>query len=449
MLRPWQQAELDQHRGTRKRAILAAPRLGKTRMALELLKAWGPQSTLITAPKSVCPFWIREAGEQGLEVLDGYSGTIKDTVALLKRSKGARVVINDDRLANVLKALPTGFLDTLGAFIVDECHRVKGVGTDRGKAYRKIARKARWVRILTGTPAPNSYKDLWGQMSGLDTEDWFPSYSKYEGRYLIVDPIFPSNIMGYKNLDELEGKLKKWACVVKREDVFGPDTWQYVERQITLPTKAYKLYLQLSKEWIAELGGSKIIGTHGLTRLLRFQQMTSGFVGTEKGEESLHTAKVDAVCDDLEEIILSGDKAVIFCRYTWEVETYTREIRERLKCKVTQIQGSVSPKDREIAIHSMNKINVPQVCVVQTQAGSTGISLAGATHVLFVSETFSYAEQAQAQDRIYSPGQSKCVTHYRVPGTIDMYIKSKLEMKRDIGESIQNQKLEDILFGGK
>jgi SNF2 family DNA or RNA helicase len=75
--------------------------------------------------------------------------------------------------------------------------------------------------------------------------------------------------------------------------------------------------------------------------------------------------------------------------------------------------------------------------------------LAGATHALFVSETFSYAEQQQAQDRIYSPGKSKCVTRYIVPGTIDEYIKRVLELKGDVNKSVQNCKLEDILFNGR
>jgi SNF2 family DNA or RNA helicase len=88
------------------------------------------------------------------------------------------------------------------------------------------------------------------------------------------------------------------------------------------------------------------------------------------------------------------------------------------------------------------------VAIAQIQAGGTGISLAGATHALFVSETFSYAEQQQAQDRIYSPGKSKCVTFYRVPNTIDSYIARTLELKKSVNESVQNRRLEEILFGG-
>jgi SNF2 family DNA or RNA helicase len=444
-LRPWQAQELADHFNTPKRALFAQPRLGKTRMAIEYLKAWRPSSCLITAPKIVCPFWVAEAKEQGLTVLDGFSGTIRDTVMLLKAHPEAVVVINDDRLHDVTQQLPKYQPEAL---IADESHRFKAISSLRGRAFRKLGRKAHYVRILTGTPTLNNYGNLWGQMSGLDTEEWFSSYQKFKNRYLITDMMFASKILGYRNLPELEGKLKKWSTIVKREEVFGPDTWQYVERKVFLPLKAMNMYGKLAKEWIAEINGQTINGTHCLTRFLRFQQITSGFVGTENGKTLVHTAKIDAVCEDLEEIIECGEKAVIFCRYTWEVETYKKEIEERLKCKVTEIQGSTNIKDREAAIQSMNHDPCAQVCVVQIQAASMGISLAGATHAMFTSETFSYAEQQQARDRVYAPGERKCVTHYRVPNTIDMYIAKTLELKKSLGDSIQNQKLEEILFGG-
>jgi hypothetical protein len=444
-LRPWQATDLRDHGCTPKRAIFAEPRLGKTRLAVEYLKAWGTPPCLITAPKTVCPYWIEEGAAQGITILNGYEGTVKDTVALLRACPASTVVINDDRLALILQAMPNL---TMTALIADESHRFKSPSSKRGRAFRKLAKRATYVRTLTGTPTPNNYGNLWGQMSGLDQDDWFSSFTKFKQRYLITDMMFHNKILGYNNLPELETKLKKWATIVKRAEVFGPDTYQFVERRINLPPAVMALYRKLAKEWIAEINGHTINGTHCLTRFLRFQQITSGFVSSEDGIAPIHNAKVDAVIEDLEEIVESGEKAVIFCKFTWEVETYRTEIEKRLKCKVVTIQGSTSLQDRQAAIQEINKGSYPMVAIAQIQAGGTGISLAGATHALFVSETFSYAEQQQAQDRIYSPGKSKCVTFYRVPNTIDSYIARTLELKKSVNESVQNQKLEEILFGG-
>jgi SNF2 family DNA or RNA helicase len=444
-LRPWQAQDLRDYGSTPKRAIFAEPRLGKTRLAVEYLKAWGTPPCLITAPKTVCPYWVEEGAAQGITILNGYEGTVKDTVALLRAFPTSTVVINDDRLALILQAYP-GYAPK--AYIADECHRFKSPSSHRGRAFRRIARKATYVRILTGTPTPNNYSNLWGQMSGLDSDDWFSSFTKFQSRYLITDQLFRSKVLGYNNLNELEGKLKKWATIVKRAEVFGPDTYQFVERRIILPPAVMALYRKLAKEWIAEINGQTINGTHCLTRFLRFQQITSGFVGSDTGIVPVHTAKIDAVIEDLEEIVESGEKAVIFCKFTWEVETYREEIEKRLKCKVLLIYGKTSTPDREKAFEAINKGNYPMVLIAQIAAGGIGRSMAGATHALFVSETFSYDEQKQAQDRIYSPGKSKCVTFYRVPNTIDSYIARTLELKKSVNESVQNIKLEEILFGG-
>lgn len=442
-LRAWQEAELRDFKETLKRALFASPRLGKTRMSIEYLKAWRPSSCLITAPKTVCPFWIAEAAEHGIALLDGFSQPVSKLVELLRTNKYPLIVVNDDRLKSILDALPNIKFEAL---ICDEAHRLKAVSSQRAKAYRKLAKRAKYVRILTGTPTPNHYGNLWSMMSPLSEEDFFSSYSKFSARYLITDQIFRSKIIGYRNLDELETKLKKWSTVVKREDVFGQDTWQIVEREVRMPQTAVNLYKKLAKEWIVEAGGQTVNATHGLTRLLRFQQITSGFVNAETGVQELHTAKIDAVCDDLEEIIESGEKAVVFCKFTWEIETYKREIEKRIGCKIVTIQGSSSVKERQEAISEINTGMKSCVCIVQIQAGSTGISLAGATHTLFVSETFSYTEQTQARDRIYSPGKNKCVTYYRCPGTIDSYIARTLALKKNVNDSVANMKLEEILF---
>jgi len=440
-----QQDALDEAHTYPKRALLFDPRTGKTKTSIAILKAWGTPPCLITAPKTVCPYWVEEGAAQGITILNGYEGTVAKTVALIKANPLAVVVINDDRLANILKELPSA---SWTALIADESHRFKSPSSKRGRAFRRLAQKATYVRTLTGTPTPNNYGNLWGQMSGLNQDDWFSSFTKFKSRYLITDQLFHSKILGYNNLPELETKLKKWATIVKRAEVFGPDTYQFVERRITLPPAVMALYRKLAKEWIAEINGHTINGTHCLTRFLRFQQITSGFVSSEDGIAPIHNAKVDAVIEDLEEIVESGEKAVIFCKFTWEVETYKAEIEKRLKCKVVTLQGSTSLPDRQAAIQEINQASYPMVCIAQIQAGGTGIKLVGATYALFVSETFSYAEQKQAQDRIYSPGKSKCVTFYRVPNTIDSYIARTLELKKSVNESVQNRRLEEILFGG-
>ena len=135
----WQnEALMDSHKYP-KRAIFAEPRLGKTRVSIAILKAWGTPPCLITAPKTVCPYWVEEGAAQGITILNGYEGTVAKTVALIKANPLAVVVINDDRLANILKELPSA---SWTALIADESHRFKSPSSKRGRAFRRLAPQA-------------------------------------------------------------------------------------------------------------------------------------------------------------------------------------------------------------------------------------------------------------------------------------------------------------------
>jgi hypothetical protein len=85
--------------------------------------------------------------------------------------------------------------------------------------------------------------------------------------------------------------------------------------------------------------------------------------------------------------------------------------------------------------------------VVQTQAGGVGISLAEATHALFVSRGFSFTDDEQARDRIYKPGQNRVVTYYQVERTVDDFIAGVLDRKGDVHEAITNADHRALAFG--
>ena len=156
------------------------------------------------------------------------------------------------------------------------------MSTKRGRIYRRLAWHADGVRILTGTPVPNHYGSLWGQMVGLDQTEWFGSYEAFAQRYLIRDSMFPSIIHGYQNEKELYAKIRRFATIVRREDVFGPDTWQEVRRAVRLPAKAAKTYYKLAKEWFIDEPVTLDV-THTLARMTRLHQLTSGFLPDLEG----------------------------------------------------------------------------------------------------------------------------------------------------------------------
>lgn len=359
------------------------------------------------------------------------------------------LVMNDDKLAVLEEALLKWGPEV---YIGDESHRFRTPSSARGKAMRKVAWQAKYVRLLTGTPTPNNIGNLWGQFAAIDRELWGKSYAQFAKKYLIRDSMFPSKILGVLHADELRQKVEMCSSIVNRSEVFGPDQWQNVTRDVVLPPKAQKLYKDLVKQWVVENHfekGEVIDVTHTLKRMTRLQQLTSGFIVDEDGNEHLaHSAKTDLVMNDLEEIIESGEKVVIFHKFTAEgTEIYERARRQFGPARVFKIAGHVSSKARETAIGLFNTSPGAGIFVIQTQSGGIGISLASALHVFFVSQGFSYDDEKQARDRVYKPGCGRCVSFYRVNGSIDDYISRVLERKENVQEAVLTSSIEEIAFG--
>jgi len=446
---PHQEKERANH-GKDKLMLLWSPRLGKSRAAIDWLQnaCKGSPRVLITAPLVVCPQWMDMLLEAGLEPYAGYGIPTTKIATALNWKHVQLVVMNDDKLGALEEALLKWGPNV---YIGDESHRFRTPSSDRGRAMRKIAWQAQYVRLLTGTPTPNNIGNLWGQMTAIDKNLWGSSFTKFANKYLIRDSMFPSKILGVLHAEELREMVATSSSVVNRSDVFGPDQWQIVVREVTLPTRAQKLYKDLVKDWVVEdaLGKSEVIDvTHTLKRMTRLQQLTSGFIVDEEGNQhQVHSAKTDLVMNDLEEIVDSGEKVVVFHKFTAEGnELYERSVRQFGVGRVHRIAGDISGNKRQLSIDAFNKSPEASVFIVQTQAGGIGISLATALHVFFVSQSFSYDIEQQARDRVYAPGCGRCVTYYRVKGSIDSYVGSVLDQKENVQTAVTTSTIHEIAF---
>ena len=385
------------------------------------------------------------------------------------------VVISYGQLANITRERrdsagtltsrsESGCIDQLLAWrgneiIIDEAHRISGVSAKQSRACRRLAWAARWVRTLTGTPIPNHVGSLWGHMVCVDPDTWdAASYGRFKQNYLQEDVFIHGKILGWKNeaiRNTFDENIRRNACVVRREDVFGPDSWTYNTRKVLMPEKAWAVYRTLARAWIAELeSGSNAEANHMLTRMMRLQQIACGFVKDENGEEHvLHNAKAEAIADDLSEIIAQGEKVVIFYKYVKEGELIKNEIQKRYRhVWFRHIMGAISADDRKKTADEFNAITGSAVILAQIKTLTEGCSLREAHHVMYASQTFSFILEEQSRDRVYAFDGSKAlartVTYYRIPGTIEDYVAQVVGRKEPMHAAIMALKKEDILCGG-
>jgi DNA-binding CsgD family transcriptional regulator len=444
-LRPWQQREIDQY-GTRlKHAILADPRMGKTRAAAEELahamSCLQVTRGLIVCPTDVEPVWLAALRAVGIQPICAWKMPIvKIAESILTNAFGdAVLIINQEKIAGEIAGPgSTRLCDVLRsweveAYIRDESHRDKDPNSAMGKASRKIAIGARWVRILTGTPSPNRLEDLWGQMALLDRSEWGRTMAEFRKM----------------SVAEIQEKLLRFAHIVRREDEFGADDWQPTIRDIDLPARARAIYDRLADQYVTELQAatSTVSALHVLKRLTRLQQITSGFLPDDQGAIHLiHDAKVRAVLADLGEIVENGEKAVIYHRFRWESDVYAKRIAAELGCP-TYVFSGATKATREAQRLEFQGLAGGAVMVAQTKAAALGIDLNNATHALFVSQGWSFADEKQARDRIWKEDSPRCVSYYRARNSVDHFIASVVEYKRDIHDAIRHADCRAMMYG--
>ena len=426
-----------------------------------MMKA-GKTTGIIVAPLSVCPQWQDLFEGEGFTVVAGHSLTRPALLRAILQVTGKYVIIvpwrkiasqtGDERKHKRQSGILTCLLDKqVQAVILDESHNMASPSADQAKAARKIAWQAEWVRLLTGTPSPNHYGSLWGQLVALDRNAFCTSYEKYAQRYLIRDTMFRNRVLGHLGTVEthLRPTMLPFVSIIRREDVFGPDCFIEQVKYVELPVAIKSIYNTLASKWLIvdpALGGFEVDASQVLKRLIRLQQVASGYVPSDDGVlHDLHTAKLDTLEEDLQNIVMSDERAVVFYRFRWERDQLLK-IGKRLQVPIYEISGGTPVADRATCLAAM-ELPGAKIAMVQTRSGGVGISFAEVPYQLVLSQSFSFTDEEQARQRTYKPKQARFITYYRAKNTVDEFLAEVLETKTDIHEAVTNADLREMAFG--
>src|SRR5690606_32979369 len=216
--------------------------------------------------------------------------------------------------------------------------------------------------------------------------------------------------------DELHEKMYSIAYRVTKEDIQDilnlPDA-VHVQRYCELSNKATRLYRQMEDDFYADVESGEVTATNALTRLLRLQQMTSGFVRTDEGEDvQIDTSKEELLSDILEDIDVKTP-VVVFARFQHDLDTI-RRVAEKQGRKYAELSGRMSTL-KEWQEGQYDLIGV------QLQTVGVGIVLTRANIAIYYSMGFNMGDYEQSLARIHRDGQTKKCTyiHLIAESTVD------------------------------
>ena len=332
---------------------------------------------------------------------------------------------------------------------IDESTTIKNPGAIRTKSIIELGKDVKYKRILTGSPVTKSPLDLFSQCYFLDP--WLldqQSFYAFRVRYAKMRTINVSGRMvnipiGYKNLGELSEKVKPFSYRCLKDDCLDLPKKTYMKRVIQLSDEQKKVYQQMKQQALAIFNGKMVTTATVLTQMMRLHQITCGhFKSDDDKIQTIKNNRLDQLLEVLDEI---EGKAVIWANYRYDIESIVKAIKKEYdEDSVVTYFGDTSMEDRQKAIKQIQDPDSPVRFIVGTpQTGGYGITLTGASTMIYYSNGYDLEKRQQSEARIDRIGQEKPMTYIDIiaENTIDEKIVEALRDKINIASEVMGEEL--------
>lgn len=451
-------------------AFFFEPRLGKTKAALDTVSVQhvrgNVQKVVVIAPLIALDVWVQQIqqhlsvparikviGEKPFEYLPYVVASDHKWLKfyLVNYDKFSRrgedEAYRNDHLASVERWSPD-------CIILDESQRVKSAGAVRSQALWRMVRRLRTgpghrhgyphVYLLTGTPSPKGYLDLFSQFRILDDSVFGTSKASFENHFCIYGlGSRKYTVVGYRNKDVLLEKVRNYSSVVTAKKAGLAGVQHFNPIRIKLPPQVRRKYEQVAEDFVAEIQGELVEAANPGVRRLRLLQITGGFSTSGR---CYHQAKVRALSDYTTDLFQQQEHVVVYARFLAEVDVVA-ECLTKVGYHTWVITGSTPRKDRTKAIRAFG-YGAPSALVFQVETGSLAIDLSRAAEVVFYSLPDSWGTFYQCLERVLGPNQKRPVryTLLLASGTVDQSVLETLRAKRDIHAELMKHPRE-FLYG--
>jgi SNF2 family DNA or RNA helicase len=249
-------------------------------------------------------------------------------------------------------------------------------------------------------------------------------------------------VVGYINLGELSEKLKPFSYRVLKDDCLDLPKKTFIRRTIELSDEQKRVYNQMKKEALAYLNGKMVSTNTVIVQLMRLHQITCGHFTSDDGDiQNLKNNRIGELMDILEEV---EGKAVIWAHYRHDIDIIVETIEKKYPGSVVTYYGETSTDDRQKAIKEIQDKNSKiRFLVGTTQTGGYGITLTGASTMIYYSNGYDLEKRQQSEARIDRIGQEKPMTYIDLiaEDTIDDKIVVALRKKVNIATEIMGEEL--------
>jgi SNF2 family DNA or RNA helicase len=301
--------------------------------------------------------------------------------------------------------------------VCDEAHSMGAFAKPSKRAVQVknlISKHRSMVILLSGTPTPESYSQMYHQVYGIPTNPFreFKNFYRFCDSYVKVTEkkINSLFIKDYSNgLDTILTAMQPYTInYTQAQAGFKSETTEEV-LEVEMSEMTYNLIRKLKRDLVVEGSGEIILADTPVKLMMKVHQLCSGTVKFESGESMI----IDLSKAEFIKTQFNGCKIGIFYKFKEELNALKKVFGDELTTELSIFEDT----DKNIAL--------------QIVSGREGISLRKAEYLVYYNIDFSATSYWQSRDRM--------TTKDRLENQV-YWIFAKGGIERDIYKAVTKKK---------
>ena len=427
-------------------ATFSVPGAGKTTEALAFffVNATDIDRLLVVAPKNAFSAWDEQLdacmGENYGKFVRLRGGEAAIQTAL--RTNPRFMLITYDQLSRVKNTIVSSLSSGNIYMFLDESHRIKGgKQIKRADAILEMAHLPKRKLIMSGTPMPQSPKDLISQFSFL-----YPTKDVTDTTVIdLIQPIFVRTTKGQLGIPKLDHRVVQVPMTQLQREIYKTLKSE-VRRQLN-PVLSDSSRYELRRIGKCVMKVMEFVSNPSLLSNdmdYAFDRRVGALLLESDGP------KIDYVCRRARQLAAEGKKVLIWSSFVQNVELIALRLSD---LGAEYIHGGVDAGDesdfdtREGKIKRFHTDDTCKVLVANPAACSEGISLHKVCqYAIYLDRSFNAAHYMQSEDRIHrlglSPDAKPQIEFVECEDSIDQVVRTRLELKvKTMAQALEDSSL--------
>ena len=427
-------------------ATFSVPGAGKTTEALAFffVNATDIDRLLVVAPKNAFSAWDEQLdacmGENYGKFVRLRGGEAAIQIAL--RTNPRFMLITYDQLSRVKNTIVPLLSSGNIYMFLDESHRIKGgKQIKRADAILEMAHLPKRKLIMSGTPMPQSPKDMVSQFSFL-----YPTKDVTDTTVIdLIQPIFVRTTKGQLGIPKLDHRVVQVPMTQLQREIYKTLNSD-VRRQLN-PVLSDSSRYALRRIGKCVMKVMEFVSNPSLLSNdmdYAFDRRVGALLLESDGP------KIDYVCRRARQLAAEGKKVLIWSSFVQNVELIALRLSD---LGAEFIHGGVDAGDesdfdtREGKIKRFHTDDTCKVLVANPAACSEGISLHKVCqYAIYLDRSFNAAHYMQSEDRIHrlglSPDAKPQIEFVECEDSIDQVVRTRLELKvKTMAQALEDSSL--------